>query len=153
MFVQWHIVMPLLVRLLGYVPAKRLGWMEDTLKGVAMDWARIGPRFETSLSRGEKRLAERFQRVRAPIFALGIEDAPFGTVPAIDRLLNYYTGSDRHHLRLAPSAIGQDAIGHFAFFHKRFRESLWPIAWDWLFAQKLPSQLPGSLTQTPSSSA
>ncbi|TAL92290.1 MAG: alpha/beta hydrolase, partial [Rhodanobacter sp.] len=154
MLLRWHVAMPLLVHLFGYVPGKRLGWMEDTPKGVALDWARMGPRFELSLRRGGKlpndipermALVRRFEQVRAPILALGIEDDPFGTVPAIDRLLGYYRNSERHHLRLAPAAIGQDEIGHFAFFQRRFRDSLWPIALDWLHSQALPSPLPGTV--------
>ncbi|OOG56216.1 alpha/beta fold hydrolase [Rhodanobacter sp. C03] len=154
MLLRWDVVMPLLAYVYGYVPGKRLGWMEDTPKEVALDWARMGPRFELSLRRRRKlpddvtdrmTLAHRFGRIRAPILALGIEDDPFGTVPAIDRLLGYYMQSERHHLRLTPAAIGQDAIGHFAFFHQRFRESLWPIALDWLHNQTLPSPLPGSM--------
>jgi len=152
MFLRWHVAMPLLAHVFGYVPGKRLGWMEDTPKGVALDWARMAPHFELSLRRGRKlpddvpdrmALVRRFGQVRAPILALGIEDDPFGTVPAIDRLLDYYGHSERHHLRLTPAAIGQDAIGHFAFFHQRFRESLWPIALGWLCNQMLPSPLPG----------
>ena len=154
MVLRWHVVMPLLARVLGYVPGKRLGWMEDTPKGVALDWARMGPRFELSLRRGRRlpddvpdrmALVRRFGQVRAPILALGIDDDPFGTVPAIDRLLDYYRHSERHHLRLAPAAMGQDEIGHFAFFHQRFRESLWPIALDWLHNQTLPSPWSGTV--------
>ena len=154
MYLRWHIVMPLLAHLFGYVPGKRLGWMEDTPKSVALDWARMGPRFELSLRRGRKlpndvpdrmALIRRFGQVRAPILALGIDDDPFGTVPAIDRLLEYYRHSERHHLRLAPAAIGQNEVGHFAFFHQRFRDSLWPIALGWLLNQTLPSPLPGTV--------
>lgn len=144
MFLRWHVVMPLLARVLGYVPAKRLGWMEDTPKGVALDWAHMGPRFELSLRHASASIACRFGRVRAPILALGIDDDPFGTMPAIDRLLGYYTHSERHHLRLAPRAISQTGIGHFAFFQKQFRESLWPLALDWLLRQKLPLPLLGT---------
>jgi predicted alpha/beta hydrolase len=148
MILRWHIAMPLIARLCGYVPAKRLGWMEDTPKGVALDWAGMGPRFEASLlDAGDA--PGRFAQVRAPMLALGIDDDPFGTVPAIDRLLGYYTGSDRHHLRLAPSVIDEAEIGHFAFFHKRFQASLWPLALDWLLNQRLPAPLPGALTRYP----
>ncbi|HZY34081.1 MAG TPA: alpha/beta fold hydrolase [Rhodanobacter sp.] len=154
MFLRWHVAMPLLAHVFGYVPGKRLGWMEDTPKGVALDWARMGPRFELSLRRGRKlpddvpermTLVRRFGQVHAPILALGIEDDPFGTIPAIDRLLDYYAYSERHHLRLTPASIGQDEIGHFAFFHQRFRDSLWPIALGWLHNQALPSSLPGTV--------
>ncbi|WP_124081962.1 alpha/beta hydrolase family protein [Pigmentiphaga humi] len=158
MLLRWHVAMPLLARLFGYVPAKRLGWMEDTPKGVALDWGRMGPRFEGTVRRGRKTpegkpeaemLARRFSQVRAPILALGIEDDPFGTVQALDRLLDYYTRSERHHLRLAPAAIGKPEIGHFAFFHERFRDTLWPLALNWLRTGEPPATPPGTLTYRP----
>lgn len=71
--------------------------------------------------------------------ALGANDDPFGTPSAIDRLLAYSTGADRHHLRLDPASLGFDAIGHFAFFNERFRDVLWPLASDWLQDRKLPA--------------
>ncbi len=159
MFLRWHLAMPLLAWLFGYVPAKRLGWMEDTPKGVALDWARMGPRFEHSVRRnGEAQegvteaemLVRGFARVQAPILALGIDDDPFGTRPALDRLLEYYSSSERYHLRLAPSALGQPSIGHFAFFHERFRELLWPLALAWLRTELPPTTFPGELNYRPS---
>jgi predicted alpha/beta hydrolase len=144
MVMRWHLVMPLLVLLFGYLPAKRLGWMEDTPRRVALDWARMGPRFETSLGIRSASLPDRFARVRAPTLALGIGDDPFGTVAAIDRLLGYYAGCERHHVRLAPAAIDEDAIGHFAFFHQRFQQSLWPIAAEWLLEHRLPAPRRGT---------
>jgi predicted alpha/beta hydrolase len=149
MALRWHLLMPLIVLLCGYLPAKRLGWMEDTPKGVARDWAQMGPRFEASLRGASDAITGRFARVHAPILALGIDDDPFGTVPAIDRLLGYYTGSPRYHLRLAPEVIQQEGIGHFAFFQPRFQASLWPLAVDWLLRQQLPSDVPGPLTHQP----
>src|SRR5690606_20581817 len=86
MFLQWHVAMPLLAKAFGFVPARRLGWMEDTPKGVAMDWAGMGRRFEQSIGRTyDKTDAEsdllpmRLQHVTAPILALGVSDDPFGT--------------------------------------------------------------------------
>ena len=158
MLLRWHVVMPLLARLVGYVPAKRLGWMEDTPKGVALDWARMGPRFERTIRCGYRTpdgtleaemLARRFSNVRASILALGIEDDPFGTKPALDRLLDYFTGSERHHLRLAPAEIGQARIGHFAFFHERFHDTLWPLASDWLRTGEPPFTTNGALQHRP----
>ena len=90
---RWHTLMPLLVAFCGYMPAKRFGWMEDTPKGVARDWARMGPRFERSLRPNRTAtntglLVRRFGSVSAPILALGLTDDPFGTPAAIDRLLD-----------------------------------------------------------------
>ena len=149
---RWHALMPLLVALCGYMPAKRFGWMEDTPKGVARNWSRMGPLFEHSLTRHRApgtdaaRLVHRFAAVTAPILALGLDDDPFGTPAAIDRLLAYFTGADRHHLRLEAAALGFDAIGHFAFFNERFRDVLWPLALDWLQHQKITAPPGATLT-------
>lgn len=64
-------------------------------------------------------------------------------------LLDYYTGSERHHLRLAPASIEQAEIGHFAFFHERFREALWPLALDWLRTGEPPTHPLGALKHRP----
>lgn len=144
MLLRWHVAMPALAGLLGYVPARRLGWMEDTPAGVARDWSRMGARFERTL-RGGAGLPDRFARVGAPILAISLTDDPFGTIPAIERLLGYYRASPRTHLRIAPGMIGAAAIGHFAFFHDRFRDSLWPLARHWLEAGRLPAGAPGKV--------
>ncbi|MDO4681692.1 MAG: alpha/beta fold hydrolase [Lautropia sp.] len=140
MFWRWHVMMPTLARLMGYVPAKRLGWMEDTPKGVALSWARMKPRLEDALLKQRTDLLAGFSRIQAPILALSASDDPFGTERAIERLLAYYAQSDRHHLRLSSDAVpGQAGIGHFAFFHQRFEQSLWPLASNWLLQQQLPT--------------
>ncbi len=150
---RWHFLMPVLARLLGFVPAKRLGWMEDTPKGVALAWSHGKARFEdryrrgaSALSEAERaRLVEQFARVRAPILAISVTDDEFGTVAAIERLLGYFTGSARTHLRISPQEAGQEAIGHFAFFHSRFEPTLWPIPLAWLKTGALPENAPGSV--------
>lgn len=165
MYVKWHIVMPLLTRLFGYFPAKRLGWMEDTPAGVVRDWSRMKARFEHTVRQdlfigGEREselLRQRFTKVAAPTLAIGLEDDPHGTPAAVTRLLEYFTASRRFHWQIAPADIGVSAIGHFAFFHDRFRDSLWPLALDWLRTGTLPPEAPGRLlaemapqgTQTP----
>ncbi|MFV3073481.1 alpha/beta fold hydrolase [Niveispirillum fermenti] len=151
MVVKWHLVMPALTALLGYLPARRLGWMEDLPAGVVRDWSRMRARFEDTVRPGRMHdgqregdhLALRFRQVTAPTLAIGLEDDPHGTVTAIDRLLDYFTNSHRTHWRIAPREIGQKAIGHFAFFHDRFKDSLWPVALAWLLSGQIPAWAPG----------
>ena len=148
---RWHVLMPLLAALIGYVPAKRLGWMEDTPKGVALSWSRSKARFEDTYRRGafarggaeRARLVDQCSALRARLLAISVTDDEFGTVPAIERLLDYFTGSALTHLRIAPEQIGHSAIGHFAFFHSRFEDSLWRIALAWLKSGALPYNVPG----------
>jgi predicted alpha/beta hydrolase len=140
MLMKWHVAMPLLTRLCGYFPGRRLGWMEDTPSGVVRDWTHRSPRFEETWQRGPQALTAgeraalvaQFGAMRAPMLALGMTDDEFGTVSAIQRLLAYFTGSQVTHLQLPPEMIGQREVGHFAFFHSRFEATLWQIALDWL---------------------
>ncbi|HEY9102220.1 alpha/beta fold hydrolase [Chitinimonas sp.] len=138
MYLKWHVFMPLLTALYGYFPGKRLGWLEDTPRGVVWDWTRRNKRPGRPWLRisnsapGAPNPLRQFDAVTAPILAVGISDDEFGTVAAIDRLLARFRSSAGTHLRIAPAAVGEAQIGHFAFFHSRFERSLWPLALHWL---------------------
>lgn len=157
MLAKWHVAMPMLARVFGYVPAKRLGWMEDTPRGVALSWSRSRPRFEDAYVRAPIRetpdarrdLVERFTRLTAPMLAIGLSDDEFGSVEAVERLLGYYTRSAVTHLRIAPEQIGVASIGHFAFFHSRFEQTLWPIVLGWLKTGALAPETPGRVHRQP----
>lgn len=135
MVAKWHVAMPLITALAGYFPGKRLGWLEDTPAGVVRDWSTRRARFEDTLKPRHgppETLVAGFSAVTAPILAVSLADDPYGTVAAVERLLAYYSGSARTHVRLAPDAGGTDGIGHFAFFHARYAETLWPLAFHFL---------------------
>lgn len=143
---KWHVLMPLLTRLYGYFPGKRLGWMEDTPAGVVRDWATPHPRYEGRPSGrrlAAKRNGQPFAQVSAAVLAISLSDDPFGTVAAIERLLAYFSNSPRTHLRIAPQDIGETEVGHFAFFHSRFDTRLWPIILGWLRHGELDTSCPG----------
>lgn len=139
---KWHVVMPLVTALFGYFPGKRLGWLEDTPAGVVRDWSTPTPSYETRPS--GRALGELpFARVTAQVLAISITDDPFGTVPAIERLLSYFASSERTHLRIAPDDIGEKQVGHFAFFRSEYEDRLWPIALAWLKHGALTPGTPG----------
>ncbi|BCO29678.1 hypothetical protein MIZ03_4602 [Rhodoferax lithotrophicus] len=150
---RWHVVMPLLTAICGYFPGKRLGWLEDTPRGVVHDWTARHPRFEDAYRKGHRvmtaeqrrRLVERFSQVKGETLALSVTDDDFGTVPAIHRLLAYFKNSPATHWRIAPNMLGLSEIGHFAFFHARFEHSLWRIALTWLRDGRIPEDTPGKL--------
>lgn len=66
-----------------------------------------------------------FRGMNGDILAISLSDDPFGTPAAIHRLLEYFSRAQRFHLRITPQSAGVRKIGHFAFFHDRFRDSLW----------------------------
>ncbi|MBI2306521.1 MAG: alpha/beta fold hydrolase [Rhodocyclales bacterium] len=153
MFLKWHVFMPALTAVFGYFPGGRLGWLEDTPRGVVRDWTARHPRFEEAWRRGAVRLpdperrelVERFAALRGETLAVSMSDDEFGTVDAIRRLLGYYRNSPRTHLHLTPAAIGQQQVGHFAFFNSRFEHSLWRIPLEWLRHGRLPAEPKGDV--------
>lgn len=157
MFLRWHVFMPALTALLGYFPGQRLGWLEDTPRGVVRDWTARHPRFEENWRRGApglseeecRALVERFASLRGATLALSVSDDEFGTVAAIRRLLGYYRGSARTHLHLRPEEAGHPGIGHFAFFHNRFEHDLWKIPLHWLRHGRLPTGQAGQVLTLP----
>lgn len=150
MFLRWHVFMPALTALCGYFPGNRLGWLEDTPRGVVRDWTAPQPRFEDfwrhRLPETERHeLVARFAALRGETLAVSLSDDEFGTPSAIRRLLAYYRNSPRTHLHLRPEDIGETQVGHFAFFHSRFEHSLWRIPLEWLRHGRLPAQARGDL--------
>lgn len=145
---KWHVLMPLLTAVFGYFPGKRLGWLEDTPAGVVRDWS-------TPTAQYQKRPSARhlvtpvgelpFAKVKAQILAISLSDDPYGTVAAIQRLLDYFRASRCTHLRIAPEDIGEQDVGHFAFFRSHYQTRLWPIALAWLQNAELALDTPGSV--------
>jgi len=146
MFGKWHVVMPLLTLFCGFFPGKRLGWLEDTPAGVVRDWSTPAARYERRPSGRalmKKAGALPFANVRAQTLAISISDDPYGTTPAIERLLGYFSNAAKTHLRIEPQDIDEQQVGHFAFFRSAYQATLWPIALTWLQTGELAPATPG----------
>jgi predicted alpha/beta hydrolase len=101
--------------------------------GVANEWSFRRARMEASYPRAERKaILARFAAVRAPILAIGVADDEYGTPQAIRRALDYYRGSERRQVALAPADLGFPTIGHFDLFHARHAEGFWRQACGWL---------------------
>jgi predicted alpha/beta hydrolase len=144
MIVKWHMAMPTITLLFGYFPGKRLGWIEDTPRGIVRDWVLSRSRFEdtwrgSSAARhpSKQELVQRFATLAAPTLAVSISDDEFGTIPAVQRLLSYFTGSARTLIEIMPASVGERSIGHFGFFNSRSEKTLWPLAIQWLRCGRL----------------
>jgi predicted alpha/beta hydrolase len=131
MWLRWHVAMPTITALLGYFPAKKLGWHEDLPAGAAYEWAFRGKHIRAT-SGAQPLVPDSFQNMTADILAIGISDDPFGTPAAIDCLLAYFTASRRHRITVTPADVWQASIGHFAYFHEKCRDSLWRDSIRWL---------------------
>ncbi len=96
-------------------------------------------RDECLLRFGPTDLAARHGATRARLLAIRLTDDP--SAPKL-RGNDYSTTIPG---RIAPSDIAVPEIGHFAFFHARFEQTLWPLAAAWLLSGQLPKDAPGRI--------
>jgi len=146
MYVLWHALMPLLTRVVGYFPGRRLHLLEDLPAGVALEWAnRRRPDFwwnkKTTGGAVDTVWREsalgRFQAIRAPMLALRFSDDAFATEAATDRILGLYRNCPATRMVMRPADVGGKKIGHFGFFRSRFSDTLWARVIPWMRAQEL----------------
>lgn len=144
---RWHLFMPALAGLMGYFPGRRLGWLEDLPRGVAMEW---GLRYHPSFHRYYRYLphARRPESgaileasmacFQGRILALADVQDEYATPSASHRLLSYFKGGERHFVQIDTCSRALPKLGHFGFFHDRFRDSLWKESARWLLAGENP---------------
>ena len=141
MYFLWHVLMPMVTRVVGYFPGRRLHLLEDLPAGVAYQWAlRRKPDFWWNLRLPDgapdtaliETLIARFRAIRARTLAIRFADDPFATEAATDRILSLFSNCDSTRLLIGPADVGGQAIGHFGFFRSRFRATLWERVVKWL---------------------
>ena len=149
MYLLWHIVMPLLTKIVGFFPGRALRVSEDIPAGPAIEWAsRRHPDFwwNVRTDKGEidsERIADaltRFRAIRAATLAMRFSDDPFATSDATTRVLALFSECEVKQVLVTPSEIGEGSIGHFGFFRSRFREKLWKAILPFMFASERSSQ-------------
>jgi predicted alpha/beta hydrolase len=141
---QWYLV-PVVTRLFGYLPGA-FGTKEDLPAGVAREWARWGRRPGYLFAEG---LEEGFARFQAPLCLYSFTDDPYAPRPAVESLLDAYTGADITHRHLTPAEVGVSEIGHFGFFRERFRDTLWQESVAWLRRQERAGDRPSRRQEAP----
>jgi predicted alpha/beta hydrolase len=67
--------------------------------------------------------------------AYALADDSYAPRGAVQALLGFYPAASRELLYVEPSSIGARSIGHFGFFHRRFRDTLWSDSRSWLLSQ------------------
>jgi predicted alpha/beta hydrolase len=136
---MFNLVLPPVARVLGYAP----GWLgigEDLPRGVVLEWRGWCMRKGFFFDDATLDALANFSRYSGPLRAIGIDDDPWATRPAIEALVAHFTGAEVQRVQIEPRRLGVDRIGHFGFFRREHRDTLWRDAADWL---ENPTQ-PGS---------
>lgn len=138
---RWHVLMPVLALTMGYFPGKRLGWLEDLPRGVALEWGlRLWPEFDRLYAylpgaRGRPdgpAARAAFAGFRGEVLACAATDDPYATPAAMGRLLGCFVSARTRQVQVRPDRFGLTQIGHFAPFHSDMSGTLWPLAMRWL---------------------
>lgn len=141
------VTLPVLSRLVGYMPWSWMGSAEDLPAGVALEWS--GWCRHPDYLLGDPTLPlERYAGFTAPVLAYSIGDDDWGTARSVDRMMRAYRNVERRHVDPVSAGVGR--LGHFGWFRPAAR-SLWaePIAWmDALAAQpRGDATRPAALTE------
>jgi len=123
--------LPVMTRLLGYGPARLIGFGEDLPAGVALQWARWCRR-PGYVANGFGREIERhyYDQFRAPILSLHASDDRIATTANVEDLLRLFPKAQAQTRLLVPKSLGCSTIGHVDFF-RRSRSAIWPLATRW----------------------
>jgi len=120
-FIDWHLFRPLVTRLVGYFPGRRLNLGEDLPYEFALAWGRCW--------RSPRGLLHEFPRqlsVPSDVVVIGVTDDDIGTPHALQRLHAPLTARSVAHRWIAPADHGLRAIGHFDLFRHSVAARVWP---------------------------
>lgn len=120
----FNLIVPVSTTLFGYVTAKALGIMEDLPAGVGLEWRKWCLSSNYLFDHIEP-THNHYPDIRYPIRSLLFADDPIANERSAEALMRHFTKALPEILRIKPSQVGGQSIGHFGFFSRRFRESLW----------------------------
>lgn len=132
MFALWHLVFPIAVHVLGYLPARRMGLGRDLPPRVALDWARWSRHADYIVDRNGRPMRKHFRAYSAPLRIYSFTDDDMAPRHAVEDLLSFYGAARIDHRHLEPGELGVERVGHVGFFRPALRDTLWQESADWL---------------------
>lgn len=131
----WHVGVPVLTAVAGYLPLRLLGQGENVPRGVGLDWARGGRDRDYLWGRLARPSQTGFAAYRGCMRIASISDDGFAPAAAVDALALRYPDARRERVHWNPGDFGVRAIGHFGAFREAMRDTLWRECTDWLLAR------------------
>lgn len=128
---MFRLVVPPVAQVMGYAP----GWLgtgEDLPRGVFLEWRDWCMKPGFFFDDPTLEATANFARYSGPLRAIGIDDDPWATRQAIDALVAHFASADVQRVQIEPRRLAAGPIGHFGFFRRERRDTLWRDAVDWL---------------------
>ena len=135
-FLAFHIAIPLLCRVFGYLPGRVLGKGESVPAGVAREWASWG-RHPNYICRPDTGPTPRvFDKIEAPILGWNIEDDPLAPTKAANALLAFYSSAEITRRTVSKEESRHAPLGHWGWFRESQSRPHWQETADWLDTQE-----------------
>ncbi len=123
MWLFWYLLLPIIPRIVGFFPAKKMGLFEDIPKGVGLQWAYWG-RHPLYMKREFPKAY--FEEITCPIKAYSfVDDEEFAPKSGVDWLHQQYENAAVERLHIAPKSIHLNKIGHFNLFRTGMELVFW----------------------------
>lgn len=128
----WYGLLPASVAIAGRLPFRTFGMGEDVPAGVAREWSSWGKHRDYILLEAKRRGGANFARYRGALRLIAVSDDGYAPPRSVEALARAYSATSAEVQVLHPSEVGEKRLGHFAFFRKQYRETLWTRALDYL---------------------
>lgn len=111
----------------GYVAAKKFNIMEDLPTGVVKEWGDWSDKKDYLFHFLGKTIPQgNYDQLPFPVTVFYASDDEIATDKNVESFWKHVKSKDKINFRkVSPDAYGAKVIGHFGYFKKQFRESLW----------------------------
>ena len=131
LLLTWYGIIPFFSLTIGRVPGFLLGG-NSLPAPIALEWARWCRNPDYISETNGKPIRKHFEQYSSKMCFVVIEDdldfAPEKSVKALQKL---YVSADHERQTIDPKALGLKNVGHFGFFKRQHKNTLWPSALEW----------------------
>ncbi len=130
-WLQWYVISPLLVKIYGYGPLKKVGWGENIPRRVFMEWRQwcMSKTYYRKYLR-QKWKYEKFHRFIKPITAVYPSDDFIANDKTVSLMMEFFPNAPVQILKIPVEKYTKLKVGHTGIFRKRFETTLWPVLFD-----------------------
>ncbi len=122
-----YVLIPLLVPLRGYFPAKKIGAGENIPRRVIhrwRQWVRAPGYVQDDLSLNR----EGYRKFKGTLAALAFSDDQMAPLRTVVEVVDYYSHASHSSLQsISPEETGMSDIGHFKMFSRAAADTIWPL--------------------------
>jgi predicted alpha/beta hydrolase len=126
MWANWHILIPLLTNMFGYLPSKKISSMENLPKNVAKQWSSWGKRHNYLFSDLHPEQTV-FKKIKAEITAISIDGDEFAPKHAVDWMASQFGSEKLKRVHWEPKDFKHEKICHFGAFKEKYKDNIWPL--------------------------